>query len=1490
MAQEGGYATSGQFKAIADSATGAALAVAKMAQDLAAFSAITATISQSAQAFAQLQQTLTLTNAVAQGTAAELKAMEGQVRNFALAAKFSASESASALYFLASAGFSTQQSMTALNGVMLLAQASLSDLSTTSDTIANALSTFNLQASDSIRVANLFSASMNFTQASMDKIAYSMRQVAPIAKSMNLSIEETTTALSVLYNAGLRGEPAGSTLREIFVKLANPVREAAQMMADLGIQTQKTDGTMRNAIDVLRDLQRLNLGPASLNTLFPDRNLASAQVVLASLDEGAFQRRMQQDKQYADQVANVARQANVSVESIKNGFELVQTAISNTNAASRTAMAQITTLASSFSLARNAVTEFGIELGNQLSPGLNSISAAIVNMTIGFRGLTENQRALIVDLPLLAVGIYGAQKALVAMTTAAVAMSRAEDFGGFRAMSRNVRDATAALTGFGVVQNRISTITGNAVVRSPNGRNWQDTGTGMIIRQSATTVASETLPSGGALNARSIAGTVAGVLGMVTTVAMIAAIAAQVIPVIVDYVKNYNAPNKLVGDLNLQSAANQQSQSILIGGARPTQKVSQLQDLITTTQQTGETLQGLLKRQQEELSQAQSALSEALQQPGAQIIVPDMEGRVEFVESEDVMKARKRVDDAKYQINDLSEKIKTVKPVVDSLKKTIQFVQQGTDFKNDKLVADEAKKWEDANTPGTFTYFSQVLVKQYEKDIRDAQMQLRTAAAAIKADPIEQEIIANQNAQLNEVKQLLEAATRHENEITKDFGKNLAQTLDFGKVLSGQDYLPMGETERRQNWISVLEQGGSQQAALEALQQAIDYLMTKSGVTDPQVMIRIQQYAKFQAEMIANAVGTVNAQQMRNLITRMEAQRTNAAFVQQLRDVFRQNQVDFLSAIAQASNDPSTRAAIDLASLAKRSEDFEVQLTEYMTKWFAQRGDPTHINAALQAEWRTVEAQLREAAQRANNQALKNIMSIKDNAQADFIAQLRQATAASRTGQTSVAAEIAAYFRSIMGGDGGLGGLANEGITAETYERNLSQIQDAQKKLRDLRTQMQGLRDARSGLATGTQELPLQAPANIVGDQSALDQKVKVLNDLEKQAVATTKQIQYLKGVIDSNPNGSASGAREEWEAQNRSLVILRAKIEAQRESVANEQKEAETVKSTAVAAQAKKDAQQSAVDPKAQSALLTAMQREEEQLVRQIELLRQRNELTTSGIQRAADEANSRYRNEEMALNKTKELYERNGSVIDGLRFAQMKLSHEAQTDFQIAANAYSAFAQSAATNLTDLITGQQKDWKVALANIARDIAQTILKALILKSIAGVGNMVGLGNLGAVASYNGNVFMGGQVVPFDRGGVVHAPTNFTMPDGRKASMSEYFAEAIMPLARGPNGKLGVAVYGGGTPDMQVNVPQAPIVPANNNINFNPSITNQVVLGGGQGGGGSPTQSRDQMRMATRMQQDLDREVNATVQRVIRGYQRPGGGMNPADQRLGLNK
>ena len=113
-------------------------------------------------------------------------------------------------------------------------------------------------------------------------------------------------------------------------------------------------------------------------------------------------------------------------------------------------------------------------------------------------------------------------------------------------------------------------------------------------------------------------------------------------------------------------------------------------------------------------------------------------------------------------------------------------------------------------------------------------------------------------------------------------------------------------------------------------------------------------------------------------------------------------------------------------------------------------------------------------------------------------------------------------------------------------------------------------------------------------------------------------------------------------------------------------------------------------------------------------------------------------------------------------------------------------------------------KSVKDAFRDMANDIIKELYRIYVVKQITGMisGGIDSFMGFNASASANGNVFSNGNLVPYADGGVVGGPTYFPMNDGRTGLMGEAGPEAIMPLKRGKDGKLGVQAEGGSDGDV----------------------------------------------------------------------------------------
>ena len=119
--------------------------------------------------------------------------------------KFSATESAEALKYMAMAGWETEQMTDGLAGVMNLAAASGENLGTVSDIVTDAMTAFGLEAKESSHFADVLAKASSSSNTNVGLMGETFKYVAPIAGAMKYSIEDTATAIGLMANAGIKG-------------------------------------------------------------------------------------------------------------------------------------------------------------------------------------------------------------------------------------------------------------------------------------------------------------------------------------------------------------------------------------------------------------------------------------------------------------------------------------------------------------------------------------------------------------------------------------------------------------------------------------------------------------------------------------------------------------------------------------------------------------------------------------------------------------------------------------------------------------------------------------------------------------------------------------------------------------------------------------------------------------------------------------------------------------------------------------------------------------------------------------------------------------------------------------------------------------------------------------------------------------------------------------------------------------------------------------
>lgn len=191
--------------------------------------------------------------AVSGATGDDLQALRDKAREMGSQTKFSASEAAEAMNYMAMAGWKTEDMLSGIEGVMNLAAASGEDLATTSDIVTDALTAFGLTAADSAHFADVLAAASSNANTNVSMMGETFKYAAPVAGSLGFSVEDTAEAIGLMANAGIKSTQAGTSLRSIMTALAGDVKFCGESIGEVEIQTTNADGSMRELSDILAD-------------------------------------------------------------------------------------------------------------------------------------------------------------------------------------------------------------------------------------------------------------------------------------------------------------------------------------------------------------------------------------------------------------------------------------------------------------------------------------------------------------------------------------------------------------------------------------------------------------------------------------------------------------------------------------------------------------------------------------------------------------------------------------------------------------------------------------------------------------------------------------------------------------------------------------------------------------------------------------------------------------------------------------------------------------------------------------------------------------------------------------------------------------------------------------------------------------------------------------------------------------------------------------
>jgi TP901 family phage tail tape measure protein len=235
--------------------------------------------------------TMGMTSAEINSGSADYERLEQAAKDAGATTKFSASQAAEALNYMALAGYDVDESIATLPTVLNLAAAGGMDLATASDMVTDSMSALGDMAGTADSFVDKMAKTSQKSNTSVAQLGEAILTVGGTAKSMAGGVDEMNTVLGILADNGIKGAEGGTALRNMILSLSAPTDTASAKMEELGLSVFDAEGKMRPMNDIFNDLNgilsTMTEGEQTqvLNTIFNKVDLKSVNALLANSGE-----------------------------------------------------------------------------------------------------------------------------------------------------------------------------------------------------------------------------------------------------------------------------------------------------------------------------------------------------------------------------------------------------------------------------------------------------------------------------------------------------------------------------------------------------------------------------------------------------------------------------------------------------------------------------------------------------------------------------------------------------------------------------------------------------------------------------------------------------------------------------------------------------------------------------------------------------------------------------------------------------------------------------------------------------------------------------------------------------------------------------------------------------------------------------------------------------------------------------------------------------
>ena len=234
----------------------------------------------------KFDESMSKVQALSGATAKDFQTLRQKAKDMGATTRYSASEAADALGYMALAGWDTNQMVSGLDGVLNLAAASDMDLAQASDMVTDYLSAFGLEAKDAAKMADQMAYAQAHSNTSTQQLGDAFGNCAATMASGGQTMETTTALLEAMANQGTKGSEAGTQLSAVMRDLTHKMEDGAIQIGETSIAVQDQNGNFRSLIDIMADVKNATDGmgtaerAAALSSVFTAHSIKGVNQIL----------------------------------------------------------------------------------------------------------------------------------------------------------------------------------------------------------------------------------------------------------------------------------------------------------------------------------------------------------------------------------------------------------------------------------------------------------------------------------------------------------------------------------------------------------------------------------------------------------------------------------------------------------------------------------------------------------------------------------------------------------------------------------------------------------------------------------------------------------------------------------------------------------------------------------------------------------------------------------------------------------------------------------------------------------------------------------------------------------------------------------------------------------------------------------------------------------------------------------------------------------